>query len=219
MFMNTRGLFRVTLAALLAVTPLPARAADEARPPANGLQIQVVEGEGAVHVAGRRSMNPLVVQVSDETGRPVEGVAVSFRMPSDGPAGQFASGLATDVLITGADGRVRVIGIAWAETTGPVRIRITAVRGNARAGTVSEQYVGYPGGATGPISMPDGPAVSKPRGKWIAFALIAAGAAAGGLALGLSTGAAQTAPAPGTAGGQSTPPVQVGAPTITIGGP
>ena len=42
------------------------------------LQIQIVEGEGAVYAPGARSARPLAVEVTDETGRPVAGAAVSF---------------------------------------------------------------------------------------------------------------------------------------------
>ena len=39
------------------------------------LQLQILEGEGAVHIAGVRSLRPVSVQVTDETGKPVEGAA------------------------------------------------------------------------------------------------------------------------------------------------
>lgn len=219
MFVIGGGVFTATLTALIAMAPLAAEPAENASPTPSALNLQVVEGEGAVHPAGRRSRQPIVVQVQDETGRPMEGAAVSFRMPSSGPTGKFASGLETDVLITGPDGRVTVVGIQWGQTTGTARIRIFAARGGVRAGTITEQYVGSAEHQAGVISTPDGPSVSKPRGKWLAYTLIAAGAVAGGLALGLSGG---SSPAPGgavAAGVENSPAVEVGAPTITIGGP
>jgi len=220
MCVKTRSLFTLTIAALLvAAASEPAWPADDEIPRVNALQLLIVEGDGAVHAAGRRSRDPIVVQVNDETGRPVEGVAVSFRMPNEGPRGVFASGLATDVLVTGKDGRVTVAGILWEETTGPARIRITASRDRARAGTVTEQYIGSPQRAAGAVSLPKGPAVSKPRGKWIAFAVIAAGAAAGGLVLGLSSGNSQASGTSGVASGQAASSIQIGTPTITIGAP
>jgi hypothetical protein len=176
------------------------------------LQLKVIEGEGAVHPAGSRSSRPLRIQVTDETGQPVEGAAVSLRMPSEGPRGAFQSGLPTEILVTGPEGRVSAWGIRWGRSPGPVRIRITAVKGDVRAGMVSEQYIAAPGRGGERGSHPKQPSTSKPRGKWIAIALVAAGAAAGGLVLGLS-GKSQTAAAP------EAPGVQVGAPTITIGKP
>ena len=49
------------------------------------LQIHILEGEGAVHPPGSRISRPLVVEVTDETGRPVPSAAVvmsSFMVPS-----------------------------------------------------------------------------------------------------------------------------------------
>jgi hypothetical protein len=183
------------------------------------LNLKVVEGDGAVHRVGSRSTGPITVQVTDAAGRPVTGVAVSFLMPGHGPAGVFANGLSTEVLTTGTDGRASVKGIRWGRASGAVRIRVTAMRGRSRAGTLTTQYLNDSDKASGKKTG-RGPSVSKPRGKWLAIAVIAAGAAAGGLALGLSGG--------GTGGSGSTPAssavadgpaVQVGAPSITIGAP
>jgi hypothetical protein len=183
------------------------------------LQLKVIEGEGAVHLAGSRSSEPLTIQVSDEVGRPVAGVAVSFLMPGDGPAGIFANGLSTEILTTGRDGRASVEKIRWGHATGPVRIRITAMKSKARAGLVATQYV--EARVETDDQTPQGPshAVSKPRKKWIAIAVIAAGAAAGGLALGVS-GSKPVNNSPAASAAATEPmDVQVGLPTITIGKP
>jgi len=183
------------------------------------LQIRVIEGEGAVHAAGSRSPLPLTVQVTDETGQPVEGVAVSLQMPSRGASGVFASGLRSDVLLTDERGRVSVRGVRWGKTPGPARLRITAVKGRARAGIISTQYVETGGSGAKRASESGRHSVSKPHGKWIAIAVIAAGAAAGGLALGLSGKSSSPQPAAAAAAQTSSPGVQVGVPTITIGNP
>ncbi len=183
------------------------------------LNLRVIEGDGAVHQAGERSKSPLTVQVTDATGRPVPAVAVTFLMPSNGPAGIFASGLSTEVLTTGKDGRASVRGIRWGRETGTARIRITAMKGQTRAGTLATQHIQTVDRAS-EESAQKLASVSKPRGKWLAIAVIAAGAAAGGLVLGLSGGGAvPAAPAPGSGAVVEGPPVQVGAPTITIGKP
>ena len=204
-----RNLLVIALAAWLTVPPGLAAESSIAV-----LQIKIIEGEGAVHEAGSRSSRPLVVQVTDETGRPVPGATVSFRMPTKGPKGFFGSGLPTDVLVTGVDGRVALWGLRWDREQGSVRIRITAAKGDARAGTVSEQYIATRKTSAKAEPMPRPKSTSKPKGKWIVIALAAAGAAAGGLVLGLSGKSATLPPAATTA-----PPVQVGAPTITIGAP
>lgn len=183
------------------------------------LHLKVIEGEGAVHVAGSRSSTPLTVQVTDEVGRPVEGATVSFRLPVSGPGGVFASGLPTEVLITGPDGRAAVAGIRWSPEPGPVRIRITAVRGQARAGIVSEQFLVEAAALAKPAPETRRPAVSKGQGRWLTVAIVAAGAAAGGLVLGLS-GKTQTqaASAVAAAAAQNSG-VQIGAPAIQVGKP
>ncbi|MCL5742452.1 MAG: hypothetical protein M1541_00795 [Acidobacteria bacterium] len=105
------------------------------------LQIRVVEGEGAVHAAGSRATRGLVVEVTDETGKPVGGVAVNFRLPDEGPSGLFANGMKTEVVITTSDGRATLWGMQWNRTEGPFQIRITAAKDQARAGTIVSQYL------------------------------------------------------------------------------
>jgi len=59
------------------------------------LQIRVIEGEGAVHLPGSRSPRPITVEITEETGKPVAGAAVSFHLPEGGPGGAFVNGLRT----------------------------------------------------------------------------------------------------------------------------
>ncbi len=183
------------------------------------LQLKVIEGEGAVHPAGSRSAAALKVQVTDETGRPVEGVTVSFRMPVSGPTGIFQNGLPTEVFVTGPDGLVSVTGIRWGPAPGPVRIRITAVRGQVRAGIISEQYVAEPAQLSrgSPGARPA--RVAGNRGRWVVLAVAAAGAAAGGLVLGVAGKGQSAAAAAGAAAASQTQGVQVGPPTIRVGKP
>jgi hypothetical protein len=106
------------------------------------LQIKVLEGEGAVHPAGARVARPLTVEVTDEAGKPVPGAAVSFQLPPEGPSGLFSNGLRTDLVLTDASGRASIHSVQLNRTGGPFRIRITAVKEQARAGAVSTQFIG-----------------------------------------------------------------------------
>jgi len=169
------------------------------------LQIQVVEGDGAVHQPGARSSRPLTVEVTDETGKPVPGAAVSFHLPEDGPGGTFASGLRTDVATTDSRGRATIRTFQANRLPGRFQVRIVVSKEQARAGTVSFQYVaGLKAGA------PAAAASSHSR-RWIAI-----GAAAGGGALaailaghaGSTPAAAAPPPAP--------PAFGIGSPTITV---
>ena len=161
------------------------------------LQIRVVEGEGAVVRAGSRTSRPVTVQVTDETGEPVEAVAVSFRLPDDGPTGTFQSGLRSELILTDAHGRASARDIRWSRTDGPAQIRIIASKGQARAGTLASVYVSDTGSS------------GRTNWKWIVLG-VSAGAAAGGLAYGLSRGSGR--PSAGQA------PV-IGVPVITVGAP
>jgi hypothetical protein len=179
------------------------------------LQLQTVEGEGAVQRAGTRSSRPLTVQVSDETGRPVEGAAVSFRLPEELISGVFASGLRTEIAVSGLDGRASVWNIQWGAAPGPVRIRVTAAKDQARAGLIVNQYVSESVAVTDSAAL-GGPLARGPSGKKWKWVLLAAGAAGGGWVAGMArskTGASPAAltPAP--------PGVQIGPPSITIGKP
>ena len=106
------------------------------------LQIKVLEGEGAVHPAGARIVRPLTVEVTDENGHPVAGAAVSFQLPPEGPGGLFSNGLRTDLVLTDASGRASIHSVHLNRTSGQFRIRITAVKEQARAGVVSTQFIG-----------------------------------------------------------------------------
>jgi hypothetical protein len=199
------------------------------------LQIKVVDGDGAVHPAGARIPHPLTVEVTDETGRPVAGAAVSFQLPAEGPSGLFANGLRTDLVLTDASGRASIHSVQLNRTGGQFRIRITAVKEQARAGALSVQYIGEspqesakpapaasanasPARATttgtarsGEITPTTTKMGSGRHKKLIVLAVIAAGA---GIAfLGVSRASASKSST------VSSSVVSVGTPTITIGNP
>jgi len=180
------------------------------------LQIRVVDGDAGVHAPGERSARPLTVEVTDETGRPVVGAAVSFHLPEDGPSGSFANGLRTDVVTTDDLGRATLRSLQVNRIPGRFQIRIIASKEQARAGIVSSQYIGGPEGATGTLA-PSAPVrhASRNHGhaKWIAILAAAGGGAAAGLAAGRSHRSSPATPAPTAA------PATIGAPSITVGKP
>lgn len=176
------------------------------------VQLKVVDGDGATHRAGSRESRGLTVLVTDETGKPVENAAVSFRLPEEGPTGVFSSGLRSDVVITGPDGRASVWGIQWNRLTGAADIRITAVKEQARAGIIATVYladsaaVNLRSGGEGVFTAPH-----KSRTKWILIASLA-----GGIAIGFAFAHSN----PSTVGVGSTPAgVFIGNPTIIVGRP
>ncbi|MGD0616938.1 MAG: hypothetical protein ABSB67_04675 [Bryobacteraceae bacterium] len=189
------------LVAVVHVLPLQAAAI---------IQIRVVEGDGAVYAAGSRATRGLTVQVTDETGQPVDSAAVSFVLPDDGPGGTFASGLRTEIVTTKPDGRATVWGMKWNRTAGPFEVRITAAKGQARAGIKVSQYlsdkVSAGSGGSGEFHT------AHSYGRWLLIAAAVGGAAMGGLAL--SERKASSTPAAANAPG----PPSIGTPVIVITG-
>ena len=173
--------------------------------------MRVVEGEGVTYRTGSRATRGITVLVSDETGRPVDMASVSFRLPDQGASGAFNTGLRTEVVATGSDGRASVWGMQWNRTPGTVEIRITAVKEQARAGIVSTLYlsdtVALKAGGEGVFTA------SHKGHMWIWLAAIA-GAAGGGAAFALTR---SPTPANQTSGTSATG--IIGAPSITIGHP
>jgi hypothetical protein len=168
------------------------------------LHIRIVEGEGVGYPAGSRATRGVTVEVTGDTGKPVEGAMVTFQLPADGPAGTFASGGRMETLVTGADGRVSVWGMRWNRTVGPFELRITASKGPARAGAVCPLYITE-------AAAQERSGLGKHGKLWIALAVaggvLAAAALKGG---GSSTSASSAA--------VSNPPV-IGTPTVAISPP
>ena len=175
------------------------------------LQIRVIEGEGAVHLPGSRSARPITVEITEETGKPVAGAAVSFHLPEDGPGGTFVNGLRTEVVITDASGHASLHGLLANRIPGRFQIRILASKEQARAGTVSFQYVAEPrGGAAARSTAPAG------RRKWIAVAAAVAGGAVAGI---VATRGGAASPAAVVPSAPVPPVLSIGTPAITVGKP
>jgi hypothetical protein len=172
----------------------------------NLLHIRVIEGEGSILGLGARASKGIVVEITDETGRPVESAAVSFRMPEEGPGAVFSGGMRTEIRTTTPDGRAAIHEYVASRLAGPYQVRVTAVKNGVRAGTLVGQYV-----SEAPVqSKSVGRGSSK---KWLAVIAIAGGAAAGGVIA--SNGRRAATPA------AVAPPTMptVGLPSFTIGGP
>jgi hypothetical protein len=171
-----------------------------------GLNIRIVDGEGQKYALGSRATRGVTVEITDDLGKPVDGVTVTFRLPDQGPSGVFTNGSKTEIATTHADGRVLVWGMQWNRTAGPFELRITAAKGDAHAGTICPLNLG---GAAD--TQPTKSVSSGHFGhKWLWIALGVGAAAGAGVAV---RGAA----------GSSPPAVvnttRIGTPTIAIGPP
>jgi hypothetical protein len=175
------------------------------------VQLRVVEGEGTTYRTGSRATRGVTVLVTDEAGLPLDMASVSFRLPDQGASGTFNSGLRTEVVTTGPDGRASVWGMQWNKTPGTVQIRITAVKAQARTGIVSTQYLSD---SVAPKAGGDGVFTASHNGhKWLWIGMLAAGVAAGGAYALLRS---QGSSAPSTT---STTGVTIGAPSVVVGQP
>ena len=177
------------------------------------LDLRVTEGDGATYAPGSRATRGVTVVVTDETGRPVEGATVSFMLPMGGPGGVFASGGRSEIVRTKADGQAAVWGMRWNNTVGPFEIRVTAVKGSARAGaTLTQNLSGAPQAKSAGAAKLPGGRIGGHKWLWIGLA----GAAAAGVAGAASIrGASVNTASPGASSGA----VQIGAPTVQLGRP
>jgi hypothetical protein len=172
------------------------------------LNLRVVEGEASVYAVGSRATRGITVEITDEFARPVAGASVSFMLPESGPSGVFGGGKRTEVGITNAEGKASVWGMQWNKSPGTVEIRITALKGSVRAGTISTQYLSD--------KLPTSPTnfSSSHKRRYLIIGAAVAGAAVAGLAFhGSGSGTSAEAPAAVVA------PPSIGNPSITIGKP
>jgi hypothetical protein len=165
------------------------------------LQVEVVQGDGAIHnVRGRQFVEP-VVQVLD-AGQPVEGAIVSFLLPQVGPSGRFVEGPVM-TLATGPDGVAAARGFRPNTLPGQFEIRVTASwKGRTGRATLLQ---------TNAAPIEGGVARRRSR-TFVILGVLAGGAAAGAAAaLGGSRPAAAAAPSPAPQ-----PPAAILQPPATI---
>jgi len=170
------------------------------------LNLRVVEGEGSVYAAGSRATRGITVEITDEFARPVPGASVSFMLPESGPSGVFSGGKRTEVAVTNAEGKASVWGMQWNKASGTLEIRITALKGSVRAGTISTQYLSD--------KLPSASAFAPShKRRYLVIGAAVAGAAVAALVLGAS-GSSTTPEAAAVVA-----PPSIGNPTVTIGKP
>ena len=209
-FLRPRALAAVSLALLLAVTPVWPQTASQAPaqpmadlPMVRSLRVLALAGNGELNDLGRKVMAPLVVQVLDGNGRPVEGAQVVFRFPPQGPGVLLPGGKGSLTALTNADGQARAAGWAANAEVGTFPIRVTATKANE----FGEATLSMTNVASAEVA-----AKAKKKGwlnsKWGRIALIAGAGAAAGIAVAATRGGnGPAASAPGVV-------VIPGAPTV-----
>ncbi len=69
------------------------------------IQLRIMVGDNAAYDTGSLQAKKLVVEVTDEAGMPVAGVAVTFRLPEEGATGLFPDGNRSAVVDTSTQGQ------------------------------------------------------------------------------------------------------------------
>jgi hypothetical protein len=156
------------------------------------LRVRAIDNDGAARTAGARSAG-LAVEATDELGKPVAGAVVTVRLPDDGPSGSFANGLSSTILTTGADGRAITSPISWNRLAGTAEIRITAVSGRLRAGTIATCRLSE--------AEPEKPAVAPDPERHGPRVIVKQHPSAAAAALGLRGGGSGSSTSGGSTGG------------------
>ncbi len=115
--------------------------------PPQSLRILITEGNDASYAAGSVPYKGFGVVVSDGEGHPVANAKVTFRLPAKEPGGVFLTGAATEEALTDKAGRASVWGIRWGAAPGICQVSITALSGQASAGTIARVHLLAPGAA------------------------------------------------------------------------
>lgn len=165
-------------------------------PPPPGLQITILDGEGALNNIKQQTAREPIVQVEDENHKPIAGALVIFALPQSGPSGTFAGGSMEFDAVSDAAGHATATGLTPNQIAGKYQIQVTAkYRGLTAHATINQSnYSGSTPGAS--------PAATHP------FPLKAV------LIVGAVAGAAVIAVVASRSGGGSSNTITAGPPTV-----
>jgi hypothetical protein len=119
----------LTLAAQQTAVPLQTET-PPTLPTVHDLKVIALAGDGDRNDLERRIMAPLVVEVSDQNDRPIEGASVVFRFPAQGPGASFSDQRKSATVRTNAQGQAAAVGWNANNEAGTFEIHVTAAYGN-----------------------------------------------------------------------------------------
>ncbi|HUA84354.1 MAG TPA: hypothetical protein VMB85_10885 [Bryobacteraceae bacterium] len=90
------------------------------------IRVLILSGQDEIHNINRKVRTQPVVEVQDQNRNPVQGAAVVFTLPSQGPGGTFENGSNMLTLTTDHQGRATAAGIRLNKQLGPYTIHVTA---------------------------------------------------------------------------------------------
>jgi hypothetical protein len=166
------------------------------------LRIVIVEGDGTINNIKQRVNVEPVIEVRDPDNKLVEGAAVVFFLPAQGPGGTFSNGTRTLTTSTDRMGRAAARGIRPNNQTGRFDIRVTAsYQGATASAAITQTNIS---GAT-----PGGGGMGVGTKAWIILAICG----------GVVAGAVLAATHKGSSGSSGTPPIVITPGTPTVGAP
>ena len=116
-------LMSLLLTCLMAAQPALCAASQQA--PA-GLNIVIVEGDGAINNIRQRTAREPIVQVVDENNNPVAGATVAFLLPGSGPGASFPGGASALTVTTDQKGMAVAKGLLHNSQAGKFQIQVNA---------------------------------------------------------------------------------------------
>jgi hypothetical protein len=132
----------------------------------SSLQLNVIEGEGAINNIRTRTGHDPLVEVREQSGAPIAGASVTFQLPGSGPGGLFAGAESSLVTQTDEHGQAVGRGMRPNGVSGPFEIRVTAsYKGETASAVITQTNAA--------------PVEAKSSKKYWIIALVA-GAGAGG---------------------------------------
>ena len=172
------------------------------------LKILVKKGDGSLNNIRKKLAQEPVVEVVDESGKPVAGADVTFTLPFSGPGGQFAGSSRVSNVKTDAAGKASAGTFTPNTLEGRFNISVKAVKGTRQGSAILSQSNTLAGG------IYSSETAGNSNKKWWILGLVGGGATAGVLAATL--GGSEDTPTPG-GGGRTGTSVSIGA--VTVGGP
>lgn len=157
-----------------------------------GLNIVVIEGEGAINNIRQRTAREPIVQVEDRNRKPVAGAAVVFMLPEQGASGVFPNGSRMLTVMTDENGRAAARGLRPNTVKGEMKIRVNASHQGQTGSTTITQTNAIVGAAAAAAG-------GGLAAKWIAVIVaVAAAATVGGVVAATGDNGNGTAPGPRT---------------------
>ena len=141
----------------------------------SGIEVVVLEGDGATNSLAGKSLHPVTILVQDSAKRPIEGAAVSLILPANGAGGSFGYGNTIETKHSSREGRVTFSGMHSRNVAGSFRAEVRASRGGQR-------------GAAG-FTQTNAEIDAPPQSRWTnKRTLIMLGVIAAGVGIGLGVG-------------------------------